>query len=126
MPLAGAVVGGAAIALALALAMATTVGSLQRFAVVVAVPGWIQAAAAYLCAAAGGWTAGRLARRAGMLGGALVGVLLVALAGWLAGPPSEAVPGVVLAVSWPAALWRAGLAVATAALAGGLAVTGAS
>ena len=124
MPLAGAVMVGTALSLGLALVAAVVLGTLQRFALAVAVPGWAYALGAYLCVATGGWTAGRLTRRAGLISGALVGVLLVALAAWLAGRASDVPPGVTLAINWPAALWRMGLAVAAAALAGGLAVSG--
>lgn len=123
MPVAGAVLTGTALALALALVVAVVIGTLQRFALATALPGWAYGLGAYLCAAAGGWTAGRLAGRAGLASGALVGVLLVALSAWLAGKPPEAPPGVVFAVSWTAALWRMGLAIVAAALAGGLAVS---
>lgn len=123
MPVAGAVMVGTALALVLALVTAVVIGTLQRFALVTAVPGWVYALGAYLCAVAGGWTAGRLAGRAGLVSGALVGVLLVALAAWLAGKAPEAPSDVTFAVSWAAAVWRMGLAIAAAALAGGLAVS---
>lgn len=125
MPVAGAVVGGAAVGLGLTVGASVVLGTLQRLGAVVFVPGWMHALAAYVSVVAGGWTAGRLAGRAGMASGALVGALLLGVAAWLAGRPAQVLPEVLLAPDWAAAWWRMALAVVAAALAGGLAVSGA-
>ncbi|MEW6045147.1 MAG: hypothetical protein AB1609_01495 [Bacillota bacterium] len=123
-PAAGAVMLGAALALFLIVGGSAVLGTLQRFGLLAALPGWVHIAAAYLCVAAGGWTAGRLSGRSGMLTGGAVGVLLVALAFWLSGRAPDAPADVVVTIQWSAAAWRSVLAVLTSAVAGGLAVSG--
>lgn len=124
MPIAGAVLVGTAVALLLGSVSAVVMGTLQRVGVVAVVPSWVYALGAYLSAVVGGWTAGRLAGRAGMLSGAVVGLLLLGVATWLGAPAQEAPAGLQMAVDWSAAWWRMALAVLAAGLAGGLAVSG--
>ena len=115
---------GTAVALLLGAVAAVAIGTLQRVGVVGVVPTWVYALGSYMSAVVGGWTAGRLAGRAGMLSGAVVGLLLLGVALWLGAPGQDAPPGMELAVDWSSAWWRMILAVLAAGLAGGLSLSG--
>ena len=120
----GAVLVGGALAVGLLVAASTVLGVLQRMGWVAFTPPAVHAAGTYLAAAAGGWTAGRLAGRRGALVGLCTGLFLCALAAWAlsAGWGGSAGPEAGWGPDWGASLWRAALVVAVAALAGAIGV----
>ncbi|WP_324717815.1 hypothetical protein U7230_05940 [Carboxydochorda subterranea] len=124
MPVAGAILAGSAVALVGCMAAAVVLGTLQRSGWMLVVPEWLYLAGAYGTAALGGWVSGRLAGHAGLLCGGGVGMLLSALAAWVAlsTAASPPVPDTVAVIGWGAAGWRGALAIVVAALAGALGV----
>lgn len=120
----GAVLVGGALAVGLLVVASTALGVLQRLGWVTFTPPAVHAAGTYLAAAAGGWTAGRLAGRRGAVVGLGAGLFLCGLAAWAlwAGWSGSAGPEAGWGPDWGTSLWRAALVVAVAALAGAVGV----
>lgn len=123
-PAPGAVIAGIALALGLLSGAAALLGLAQRLGLLTLMPPSVYTIGAYGAAAAGGWTAGRLAGRRGAPVGFMVGLVLGAVALWAAsaGRAAGPMPDGAAGLDWAGAAWRVLLAAAVAALGGALGV----